>query len=133
MPSQAWNVTLNGKSIDIVHFDTNCDADYVKRSLIDHDGYDSGINVRRYNGPRKKTEPKPDPVTVKYGSMTATIKPGSSENVYIDLGGFVHGKPGGDVRKIARDKRFAKGVEEITRRFAAELSDYIDTFLLVTK
>lgn len=47
MSTQAWNVYLNGKLIDTVFYDTNCDADYVRRSLIDHDGYDSGINVRR--------------------------------------------------------------------------------------
>lgn len=43
----AWNVYLNGKKIDTVFFDSYCDADYVKRALVDHDGYHPGIKVRR--------------------------------------------------------------------------------------
>lgn len=46
---QAWNVYLNGKLIDTVFFNKNCDKDYVKDSLINHDGYDYDINVRRAN------------------------------------------------------------------------------------
>lgn len=33
--------------IDTVFFNKDCDADYVKRSLIDHDGYRSDIVIRR--------------------------------------------------------------------------------------
>lgn len=33
--------------IDTVMFNAGCDADYVKRSLIDHDGYSSDIVLRR--------------------------------------------------------------------------------------
>lgn len=38
---QAWNVYLLGKWIDTVFYDTDCTADYVRRGLIDHDGYDT--------------------------------------------------------------------------------------------
>lgn len=44
---QAWNVYLHGKLIDTVFYAKRCDADYVRRSLIDHDGYDARITVRR--------------------------------------------------------------------------------------
>ena len=46
---QAWNVFLNGKLIDTVFFDRNCERDYVQRCLINHDGYDHKISVRRTN------------------------------------------------------------------------------------
>ena len=45
---QAWNVYLNGKLIDTV-FATGYDAEEMRRSLINHDGYDAGITVRRNN------------------------------------------------------------------------------------
>ena len=47
MKSQAWNVYLSGKLIDTVFYDADCDADYVKQSLVDYDGYDTAIRVRR--------------------------------------------------------------------------------------
>lgn len=43
----AWNVYLNGKKIDCVFYSEGCDASYVKQSLINHDGYDANIRVRR--------------------------------------------------------------------------------------
>ena len=46
MKSNAWTVTLNGKHIDTVFFDADCDADYVYRALVNHDGYNPGIKVR---------------------------------------------------------------------------------------
>jgi len=49
MKQTKWNVYLNGKLIDSVFYNTNCDADYVKNSLINHDGYDTRISVRKCN------------------------------------------------------------------------------------
>lgn len=46
---QAWNVYLNGKKIDTVFCVPSMGADEVKRSLVNHDGYDPGITVRRNN------------------------------------------------------------------------------------
>lgn len=46
---QAWSVYLHGRLIDTVFFTPSCDADYVRRSLIDHDGYNPAITVRRDN------------------------------------------------------------------------------------
>ena len=43
----AWNVYLNGKEIDTVFYTKECDAEYVRASLINHDGYDTRIVVRR--------------------------------------------------------------------------------------
>lgn len=43
----AWNVYLKGRLIDTVFYDSDCAADYVLRGLVDHDGYDSRITVRR--------------------------------------------------------------------------------------
>lgn len=44
---KAYNVYLDGKGIDKVFWVGNSDAEEVKRSLIEHDGYDPGINVRQ--------------------------------------------------------------------------------------
>lgn len=49
MAAQAWNVYLRGKLIDTVFFTHDIDADTVRRSLVNHDGYDSAITVRRCN------------------------------------------------------------------------------------
>lgn len=43
----SWDVILNGRVIDTVWFTKDCDADYVRRSLIDHDGYHPSITVRK--------------------------------------------------------------------------------------
>ncbi len=49
----AYNVWLNGRLIDTVFWNDRCDggakitADDVRRSLIDHDGYNPNIVVRR--------------------------------------------------------------------------------------
>lgn len=43
----SWDVILKGKVIDTVWFTKDCDADYVRSSLINHDGYDYRITVRR--------------------------------------------------------------------------------------
>jgi hypothetical protein len=40
-----WKVMLNGKEIDKIQYTADMDADEVKRSLVNHDGYDSGIKV----------------------------------------------------------------------------------------
>lgn len=42
-----WNVYLRGRIIDSVFFYKDCDASYVKSSLINHDGYNPSIIVRR--------------------------------------------------------------------------------------
>ena len=41
----AWRVYLGRKHIDTVFYDIYCDADYVKRTLVDHDGYNPSIRV----------------------------------------------------------------------------------------
>ena len=42
----AWDVYLDGRKIDTV-FDQETDAVEVKRSLVDHDGYDPNITVKK--------------------------------------------------------------------------------------
>ena len=42
-----WNVYLNGQRVNCVFFIDTCDADFVRRSLINHDGYNVAIVVRR--------------------------------------------------------------------------------------
>lgn len=42
-----WEVFLHGQWKDTVTFTTDCDAEYVRRSLINHDGFDPAIKVRR--------------------------------------------------------------------------------------
>ena len=43
----AWNVYSNGKLIDCVYYDYTCSAEYVRESLIMHDGYPFNIVVTR--------------------------------------------------------------------------------------
>ena len=43
----AWNVYLKGKLIDTVFYDKTCDAEYVRNGLINHDGYDQRIIVKK--------------------------------------------------------------------------------------
>ena len=45
--SMFWNVFLRGRIVDSVFFDKDCDANYVKHSLINHDGYNPSIIVRK--------------------------------------------------------------------------------------
>lgn len=53
-----WDVFLRGKEIDSVPYDESYKtAEEVKKSLVDHDGYDSGIVVKR-STKRNKPEPK---------------------------------------------------------------------------
>ena len=58
--SGAFNVFLNGKEIDKVFYTAGHTADDVRRSLIDHDGYDSAIVVRREAATRRRPAPKAD-------------------------------------------------------------------------
>lgn len=46
-PSGAFDVYLRGKKIDTVFFTSEHTIDEVRRSLVGHDGYDSGIVVKR--------------------------------------------------------------------------------------
>ena len=41
----SFRVLLNGEEIDTVFFNKGCDVDYVRDSLINHDGYPSDIDV----------------------------------------------------------------------------------------
>lgn len=44
---QRWDIYLRGRWIDAVFYNPDCDADYVRRSLIEHDGYNPAIVVRK--------------------------------------------------------------------------------------
>jgi hypothetical protein len=52
MKARAWNVYLNGRLVDTVWFDEDCDADYVLRALVEHDGYDPRIRVSLGRAPQ---------------------------------------------------------------------------------
>jgi hypothetical protein len=43
----AWDVYLNRKRIDTIFYTADQAAEDVRRSLINHDGYDPGITVRK--------------------------------------------------------------------------------------
>lgn len=45
--STAWNVYLNNRIIDTVFYVSNCGKDYIQDGLINHDGYNSRIIVRK--------------------------------------------------------------------------------------
>jgi hypothetical protein len=63
MPSNAFNVyNSKGRLIDTV-FSTDTDALEVKRSLVNHDGYDSDIRVVKV----RKAKAKKAPVLADFG------------------------------------------------------------------
>lgn len=43
----AWNVFLDNKWIDTVFYTRDCDAQYVRTSLVNHDGYNPRIKVAK--------------------------------------------------------------------------------------
>ena len=43
----AWNVYLNGKLIDTVFYNLNCDKQYVFNSLIEHYDYNPAIIIKK--------------------------------------------------------------------------------------
>ena len=43
----AWRVYLRGKHVDTVFYDPSVEVEEVKRSLVNHDGYDPQIEVSR--------------------------------------------------------------------------------------
>jgi len=42
-----WRVYRNGKEIDRVFFDDDCDREYVRDALINHDNYPADIEILR--------------------------------------------------------------------------------------
>jgi hypothetical protein len=42
-----WNVYFRGVQIDTVWYTPDCDVEYVRTSLINHDGYPRNIVVRK--------------------------------------------------------------------------------------
>lgn len=42
---RGWRVYLDRRLIDIVFYRSELNAEYVKESLIEHDGYNSNIHV----------------------------------------------------------------------------------------
>jgi hypothetical protein len=47
MAMNAWKVYVSGVQIDTVFYTQDCDSEYVRTSLIDHDGYPRNIVVRK--------------------------------------------------------------------------------------
>jgi phage major head subunit gpT-like protein len=44
---QAWHVILGSRVLDTVFYQARCDAQYVKQTLVEHDGYSPAIRVKR--------------------------------------------------------------------------------------
>ncbi|MCK9428673.1 MAG: hypothetical protein M0R17_01510 [Candidatus Omnitrophica bacterium] len=53
--SGTWDVYLNDEEIDTVFYNTDCDEDYIRHSLINHDGYDPSIVVKNRYKRKKKS------------------------------------------------------------------------------
>jgi hypothetical protein len=43
---KAWDVIRNGRVIDTVFYDADCELWYVRKGLIEHDGYPVDIIVK---------------------------------------------------------------------------------------
>lgn len=55
---KGWDVFICGVHLDTVFFSEDCDAEYVRRSLIDHDNYAEEIEVVEQGEHYEKQEPK---------------------------------------------------------------------------
>jgi len=51
-----YDVFLHGKEIDTLFFSTEQDLEDLKRSLVNHDGYDPEIEVKLYKGKKKHSK-----------------------------------------------------------------------------
>ena len=49
-----WNVYSKGKRIDGVFYQENCNADYIKETLINEDGFPKDIIIKRVRGAHPK-------------------------------------------------------------------------------
>jgi len=65
--AQAWNIYKDGRKIDTVFFDKDCDRDYVLDSLIGHDNYDPDINIRKENFPKRSSRRTSPKICNRYG------------------------------------------------------------------
>jgi hypothetical protein len=45
--TNAWNVSLNRKNIDRVYYNADIKKEDVKKSLVEHDGYDPEIKLNK--------------------------------------------------------------------------------------
>ena len=43
---KAWDIIRNGRVIDTVFYDADCELWYVRKGLIEHDGYPCDIIVK---------------------------------------------------------------------------------------
>ena len=43
----AWNIYLHNRKVDTVFYSTICERNYVYYSLVQHDGLDARIKVRK--------------------------------------------------------------------------------------
>ncbi len=105
-PSVGWNVYLRGKWIDKVFYDTSYrSADEVKRSLVNHDGYDPAITVRREG----KKKANPDKAYWQY-PWTVVVGPGTRmADVYSR--GFNTEKPARAYAKQIKKRVYSTGVD----------------------
>lgn len=61
MGHQAWDVIRKGRIVDTVFYDKDCDPEYVRRGLIEHDGYPPDIRVEKPRRTFKVATSRPTP------------------------------------------------------------------------
>lgn len=49
-----WDVFVGNKCVDSVPYDSDCDAEYVRTTLVEHDRYPPQIKVRRVERTKKR-------------------------------------------------------------------------------
>jgi hypothetical protein len=110
-PSIAWNVYLRGKLIDTVFFTTDYTAEEVRRSLIDHDGYDSGITVRRRAKP-KTSNPATTSGTLAYRAGHRAYYSGYARDAALRL--YLKSLMGMDLHaKLSAKREFIQGWDAV--------------------
>lgn len=121
---QAWDVILNGKVIDTVFYDADCDADYVKRGLINHDGYDAGIEVRK---PRKSRASKKDASLGKKASLLAKYYLDKTVTAYNEESGDWSGQiqDMGEIEKGTLDvESMEDAVKQLSDKFGLDFEPF---------
>jgi len=56
MKTTWWKVYLFDRLIDKVQYQSDCDKDYVYNTLVNHDGYNPNIVVKKESNKRKNYE-----------------------------------------------------------------------------
>ena len=109
-PQVGWDVYKGGGRIDTVYFGGDMSADEVKRSLVDHDGYDPSITVRKASTRRERGAPdQPRP------RVQSPYKPGDRVEMHPGTDLWMRGARYGDVVRVLRNGNLKVKLDRLDR------------------